>query len=630
MDISLAELLRRLEEADETVEIEAKTGSDVGSSAMETVSAFSNEPRRGGGFILFGVRETSSQDEDAPRYEVCGVAEPDRLTNQLVAKCSDDTLNHPVRPEIDTVVDEATGRAVVIVHVPEAPDSAKPVYLRRHGLPRGAFRRISGHDVRCNDDDIAALFHRGTATFDETVVPDLCFDDLDPAAFAAYRRLRAQLDPDAQELSLTDQELAKSIVAAKGARGAEPSPTIAGLITLGSHAALRRVGPLFRIDYIRLPGTEWIEDPEQRGDTIELLEPLLLAIPKVVQNILADIPRSTRIHSDKIEREEVPLLPLLAIREAVVNAVMHRSYRTRQPVQIIRYADRLEVRNPGASLVPDDRLGEPGSVNRNEKVAMILHETRLAENKGSGIRAMRASLEKAGVVPPAFHSDRSKDEFVATFRLQAFLNADDLTWLAGFKAYRLSEEHQKALVLLRRSGSITNAEYRRLNYVDTLTASAQLRELRALHLIVPVGAGTLRQYVPGPAFSAPMKRADTPRTPQASGLTRDSLLRALPTELRFRVGALGKPTASAAVDLLTLDLIRRESLATRHLMLLLRRSRPVVLASLSRLLTAGFIEMTHPEEPSHPFQAYVPTPKALDDQQGSLFDGRTLPTAPER
>jgi ATP-dependent DNA helicase RecG len=179
VDLSLDELLERLELADETVEIEAKTGSEVGLSAMESVSAFSNEPRRGGGYILFGLRETGSENPDDPRYDIVGVPDPDRLTNELVSKCSDETLNRAVRPEIETLIHGPSGRPLVVAYVPEAQDNAKPIYLRRTGLPRGAFRRISGHDVRCNDDDLASLFHRGPATYDETILEELTFDDLE-------------------------------------------------------------------------------------------------------------------------------------------------------------------------------------------------------------------------------------------------------------------------------------------------------------------------------------------------------------------------------------------------------------------------------------------------------------------
>src|SRR5438045_7915019 len=101
---------------------------------------------------------------------------------------------------------------------------------------------------------------------------------------------------------------------------------------------------------------------------------------------------------------------------------MHRSYRTRQPLQIIRFSDRIEIRNPGASLVPVDRLGEPGSISRNEKIAAVFHDTRLAENKGLGIAKMIALAESAGMVKPSFNSDHERDDFIATFRLQHFLD----------------------------------------------------------------------------------------------------------------------------------------------------------------------------------------------------------------
>jgi ATP-dependent DNA helicase RecG len=583
---------------------------------METVSAFSNEPRRGGGYIVFGVSR-GTNDAEGPRYVVTGVREPDRLTNDFVSNCSNEMLNRPVRPDIETVIDPATGLPVVIAFVKEAQENAKPIYLRKSGLPRGAYRRISGHDVRCTDEDLAILFHHGVGTYDGTLVDDTSFDDLDPAAFAAYRRLRAQLNSDAPELQYDDRELARAIGAAKLSKG-DLVPTVAGLVAFGRYAALRRVAPLFRIDYIRMPGTQWIDDPEERGDTIELLEPLLMAIPRVVQNVLADIPKATRIHGNAIERDELPLLPTLAIREAVVNAVMHRSYRTRQPIQIIRYADRIELRNPGASLVPDERLGEPGSLNRNEKIAMILHDTRLAENKGSGIRAMRASLEKAGVVPPAFQSDRARDEFIAVFRLQAFLNSEDLAWLGRFKSYGLLEEQQKALVLLRRNGVISNAEYRRLNHVDSATATAQMKILREHGFVELVGGGATRQYVPGPAFERPVLTRVAVRS-HLRPVDREALLRGLPLGLREVVAKLPKPTAASAVDAVVLDLIRFESYSTRHLAALLRRSKPSIQLSLVRLIGMGLVEMSRPEEPSHPFQSYLPTSRALNPTQESLF-----------
>lgn len=66
--------------------------------------------------------------------------------------------------------------------------------------------------MRCNDDDLASLFRRGPGTFDEAVQTESAFEDFDPDTIGAYRRLRAQINPEAPEIGLDDQELTKSIV----------------------------------------------------------------------------------------------------------------------------------------------------------------------------------------------------------------------------------------------------------------------------------------------------------------------------------------------------------------------------------------------------------------------------------
>jgi ATP-dependent DNA helicase RecG len=175
---------------------------------------------------------------------------------------------------------------------------------------------------------------------------------------------------------------------------------------------------------------------------------------------------------------------------------MHRSYRSHSPVQIIRYANRLEIRNPGFSLKSPEHLGEPGSEPRNPRIAAVLHETRFAETKGSGIRVMRDTMEQAGLTPPLFESDRGNDQFVARYFFHHFLGADDVAWLAQFKDAQLSPDEAKALIVVREAGAIDNAAYRALNKVDTLAASAALRRLRDAGLLQQKGRGSATYYVP--------------------------------------------------------------------------------------------------------------------------------------
>ncbi len=204
-----------------------------------------------------------------------------------------------------------------------------------------------------------------------------------------------------------------------------------------------------RIDYIRVPGKEWVGDPERRFDSVDIRDPLLRAIRRALTAVMDDLPKSFHLPEGAVERQDIPLLPVNVVREAIVNAVMRRSYRVHGAVQLIRYSNRLEVRNPGYSLKPIDHLGEPGSQVRNTRIANVLYDTRLAETKGTGVGAMRRQMESAGLESPLFASNRGSDQFVATYYFQHFLNEEAIAWLSRFKEMKLNNEEAKALVAVR-------------------------------------------------------------------------------------------------------------------------------------------------------------------------------------
>jgi ATP-dependent DNA helicase RecG len=214
-------------------------------------------------------------------------------------------------------------------------------------------------------------------------------DDLSPEAITEYRQARTEANSDAEELRWTDQELLQALSCVRRDAEGNWRPTAAGLVLFGKQAALRRCFPMTRVDYIRVSGREWVPDPEHRFDTIELRDPLFRLIRRAQAAILDDLPKAFGLQEGALQRQDRPLIPQAVIREALVNALMHRSYRSHSPVQIIRYANRLEIRNPGFSLKSPEHLGESGSTPLNPKIAAVLHETRFAETKGSGIRVMR-------------------------------------------------------------------------------------------------------------------------------------------------------------------------------------------------------------------------------------------------
>ncbi|OGB31868.1 MAG: transcriptional regulator [Burkholderiales bacterium RIFCSPLOWO2_12_FULL_61_40] len=627
------ELLESLNLLDENEHIEAKRASEAGKSILETICAFANEPGLGGGWLLLGV----VREEMAlfPAYEVEGIAQPEKLSTEIATQCRN-TFNQPVRVEINT--ETIHGKAVLVVHVPEAQPQDKPLFFKAQGLPKGAFRRISSTDQHCTDDDLAVFYQgRQTESFDSTLVADASLDDLSPEAIADYRQSRAETNPDAEELRWSDEDLLQSLGCIRRNPQAMWQPTVAGLMLFGKPVALRRCFPMMRVDYIRVPGREWVPHPDRRFDTIDLRDPLLRLIRRAQAAILDDLPKGFALEEGDLQRHDTPAIPLRVIREALVNALMHRSYRSHSPVQIIRYANRLEIRNPGFSLKSQDHLGEPGSQLRNPKIAAALYDTRLAETKGSGIRVMRESMERAGLTPPLFESDRGNDQFVARYFFHHFLGAEDIAWLAQFKDLHLSEDEAKALIVVREAGALNNGTYRELTKVDTLTASQALRRLRDAGLLAQKGRGSATYYVPTERLvdkglssnpealsseSAGLSTKLDGLSTKAGALSanpeglsampadeedtqRKALLNELPGSLAARIGAIGQrhppgEVCDAIVEICRLRDWRAEELAT----LLQRHSRYVRNNYLRPLMREGRLTMTNPQEPNDPQQAY--------------------------
>ncbi len=617
------ELLESLTLLDENERIEAKRAQDVGKSLLETICAFANEPGMDGGWLLLGV----APDEQAlfPGYAVEGVTDPDKLSADIASQCAS-VFNMPLRVDIRT--ESLEGKPVIVVSVPEAAPQAKPIYFKSTGLPRGAFRRIGSTDQRCTEDDLEALYaSRQHESFDAGLVAGAELDDLDEKVIADYRAARAEANPDAEELRWADLELLQALNAVRRDASGAWKPTVAGLLLFGTAVALRRSFPMTRVDYIRVPGREWVPHPERRFDTVELRAPMFSLLRRIQAAILDDLPKSFGLEEGQLQRSDQPVIPLRALREVLVNALMHRSYRAHAPVQVIRYANRLEIRNPGFSLKSRDHLGEPGSMSRNPHIAAVLHETRFAETKGSGIRAIREAMDKAGLVPPLFESDRGQDQFSVLFFFHHFLGEEDLRWLGQFRDLHLGNEDARALVVAREAGGIDNATYRALNKVDTLTASNALRRLRDAGLLSQQGKGSATWYQPtgkltktdglssdlGALSSKPEGLSSNPgalsSNPEAlsSNLapTRAALLNELPGELAARVGGIGQRHQPDRVRDLVVDLCAHRSWRVDELALLLQRNPEFIRQSYLRpLLAQQRIAMTLPDTPNSPLQAY--------------------------
>ena len=658
------ELFDELNSWDENRRIEAKSASAVGKSMMETVCAFANEPGLRGGYLLLGAKRIGMTEDGKPVYEPENIENTDKIQSDFVAMCNS-MFNVRIRPIIN--VEEYLGKTVIVVKIEELPESQKPAYFAKRGLPEGAFRRIGPSDEKCSEEDMY-LFYQSADTYDSCIVDDADLDDIDENALNFYRKLRKEVNPDAEELTLNDVDLLRALGAIKKNKQGGYDLTYTGLLVFGKQMSLRRLVPSFRVDYIRISGNQWLADGDNRFEqTIDMRGPLILMVNKACSAVMDDLPKGFELKKDSMQASTPAILPNKVLREAIVNSYIHRSNRVNQPIQIIRYSNRIEIHNPGYSLKPQDDWGEPGSMLRNPRISEIFHDTNLAETKGTGIGAMRRLMKEAGLMPPTFESNHEANKFTARLLLHHFLSKENMEWLAQYASFDLTNEQKLALVFVREVGAIDNATYRQLDSSIThARARLEIHKLCDLGFIEKKGQGrntyyirtskvvslgerlrpqderllpqhgTLGEKIPPQSKRIPPQHGTLgekippqhgtlgkkippqgEKIPPQHGTfeiesqpkSRNELLRELPKGLQERVAKLGKWASREKVSQLLVDLCAFKPYSYEELALIIQRAaKPMKDKYIKPLRLANKLFYWIPEMINHPLQKYVADP----------------------
>lgn len=614
MELNLQQVLERLQSCDECQRIEAKESkSMLGPSSAETISAFSNEPELGGGYLILGLKK-NKENASSGRYSIIGVDDPDKIQCELAGVCRS-SFNIQICPKIS--VESIDGKVLVVAFIPESFCREKPVFIKKYGEEKGTYRRIGSSDQKCTAEDLDLLYQlRRQRVYEADVLPETSWNDISPDAVEEYRRLRIQVDPKASELALDDRQLLIALGLAVR-KGKEITPTIGGLLLFGSKAALRRTMPMAaRIDYILVEGTEWVKNPLERYHSIEYREALITAISRLHAQIMNDLPTRFQLKTGDLQRSDVPSIPRDVIREALANALMHRDYRVDQAVQIIRYSNRIEFHNPGYSLKPFDELGQSGSLTRNTRIAAVFHDLKFAETKGTGIATMKRLMNEAGLsTPPLIETDRDRNKFNLLLLPHHLLDEANLRWLAQFRDLKISEPDMRALVLAREVGAITNQDYRQINGTHTLAASNGLRHLRDLGLLNMKGSGSDTYYQPvrqiietndAIASGTPCISSTPYTNPLYKGL--DAIPKgfpSLPDDLKSKIIHLKIRSSKDEIRDIIISLCSLGPLQPVQLGKVLGRDAQYLrIKFLSEMVKAGKLVYQYPSKPAHPQQAY--------------------------
>jgi ATP-dependent DNA helicase RecG len=249
------------------------------------------------------------------------------------------------------------------------------------------------------------------------VVAGATFNDLDLEKVRSYL---ATLDETADDRSNTADDPAKRLESLGLVHNvaAEYRPTTVALLLFGKQP--QKYLPQASIKLARFRGTDVDGIIADRKEVFGTLDKLIEDTARFVTN-------NMRVQGriDGLYRADVPEYPLVAVREAITNAVAHRDYSIMgQKVTVRMFDDRLEVESPGglAGSVTLETLGQK-RYSRNPLLARLMYELRLIEEMGTGIRRMRRAMAELGSPAPDFITDTTM--FKAMLPARPFINSSN-------------------------------------------------------------------------------------------------------------------------------------------------------------------------------------------------------------
>lgn len=437
----------------------------------KTIVAFANGA---GGKLIVGIDDNG---------KVTGVSDdeileiPDKISNIIYDSC------YPaIIPEIYTANIE--GKKIIVVEI--FPGNLKPYYIKNKGKLKGTYIRVGATNKLADEEMIMELERqKRNISFDEEIVYDYELSNIGLSDLKKdfYRYTEKELN----EEKLINLKLIKEENGKKYCTKA--------LILLTDN----KLFDYARIKCARFKGTHTSEFIDQKEFNTSLYE----QVENAMTFAKTHINKSGKI--TELQRIDEYEIPLVAIREAISNAIVHRDYSiSGADIKFAIFDDRIEITSPG--LLPktldieDIKIGR--SEIRNKIIARFFKEIRFIEEWGTGISRIIKSCTDVGIEEPQFIETgmffkvvikKKSSDKVAISSDKVAISGDKVA-ISGEKI-ELSDNENRIIEYLKKNESITNKESRELSNLSSSGVRKIFDSLVQKRLIVPVGNKKSRYYI---------------------------------------------------------------------------------------------------------------------------------------
>ena len=359
----------------------------------DTLSSFSNQDD--GGIIIFGIDE--KQD-----FKEVGVYDSQDIQKKINEQCLQ--MQPIVRPLLTVI--EKENKFFVSAEIPGADIYDRPVYYKGKGVVKGSYIRVGDSDEPMTEYEVYSYeAYRKKYQDDVRVVDRVTFASLDYNLLSNYiqllkqgkPRLAAISDEDIYELMSIkrDNKITLSSVMNFSLYPQAYFPQLCIIATVVPGNEIGEVGDM---------GERFLDNQRIEGNIAEMLD-------GAIQFVNRNMRVKTIVDSETGKRKDRTDYPITAIREAILNALVHRDYSIHtegMPIQIIMFENRIEIRNPGGiyGRIRIDQLGKVQPDTRNPIIALELEVLKITENRYSGIPTIRMAMREYNLPEPEFLDER--------------------------------------------------------------------------------------------------------------------------------------------------------------------------------------------------------------------------------
>ncbi len=391
---------------------------------LHTMCAFANDFHNlGGGYIIIGVEEDNGRPVLPPQGMPAG--ELDAIQKEIVE------FGYRMVPYYHPIIAPCKiGEKHILVLWAiggQTRPYKAPVSLAKGKREFAYYIRKGSVTVRArHQDEVELMSLAATVPFDDRMNQAAIFDDLDLGLMRAYlKQVKSDLFPEAAKMNFV--QLCRRINIADGPDEAV-WPRNVGLMFFNNNPS--KFFPQTQIDVVHFPegpGADFFTEKIFTGPLHVMLQDALAHIRSTV------IEEKIIKHPDRAEADRFFNYPFAAIEEALCNAVYHRSYEIREPMEVRILPDRITISSfPG----PDRSIRKKDMQEfrflsrryRNRRVGEFLKELEMTEGRGTGIPKMLRAIRDNGSPAPIFHTDDERTYFLVELFIHPVF-AESLKWL---------------------------------------------------------------------------------------------------------------------------------------------------------------------------------------------------------